>query len=840
MNHAQCTTREGRPLLFKGLTANGRVVGRMLEMTLEQTYFNPDKQNVEVVYTFPLPHGAVLLGIEAVLNGETLHGKVTAKAAARETYEAALTEGNTALLLSVQPNGTHTLELGNLLAKETAVVKLTYVQVLKPEQGSLRLTLPTTLAPRYGDPIGQGKYEPHAVPQTSTSVEYPFDLVMRIEGELAMARIGSPSHPIQLQLFPAIGAGQTLAQEVRLGRSAWLDRDFILKFENLLHPSQGLASWDRLEEGVAVVMASFTPTWPQAASLPIALKVLVDCSGSMAGDSIQAARRALHRVLGGLEANDRFSLSRFGSHVEHRCKALWKVLPRTQAAARLWVEQLDADLGGTEMASALASTLALSGNGRADSRADARAVTRPDARANVLLVTDGEVEAIDEVIGTAKASGQRMFVVGIGSSAAETLLRRLAEETGGSCEFVAPGEEVEPAILRLYHRMRSPVVNQVSITWPEGLEPMAQTEIPKAIFHGDSFNVYARFKAGRADALCQPIALLGSGMGVGLEERVVRPLAEVRPSFIADEANTLARLAAQTRYTQLRRSADTAPAFLTKALPGLAEKYQLVTDDTSFVLVKERDAAEQPADLPALRQVPHMLAAGWGGQGSVVVRESLSLPSVWRSQRTTASAVHFSRRSMLDDFEIPAFLRRSSDVDDMDGDMSFDAPPAIKEPQRSTANWVDTAKGASPSGVTCPGWTPAGYAQWLRMNPGQWPETYAALRTMGLGEWVVQWLEFVIADMDGVDTQVGLPVPGEIEQTVVLAFNQVMADRGRSFLSELGDKIASVIGKDQKTLADSPSPELDGLRGRIQAALVGMVPGAWPDAVLHFGEDVDA
>jgi Ca-activated chloride channel family protein len=594
-------------------------------------------------------------------------------------------------------------------------------------------------------------------------------------------------------------------------------------------------------------MASFTPTLPHAASSPIALKVLVDCSGSMAGDSIQAARQALHRVLGGLEANDRFSLSRFGSHVEHRCKALWKVLPRTQAAARLWVEQLDADLGGTEMATALASTLALSGGGRADTRANtqpnAQLNARPDARADVLLVTDGEVEAIDEVIGTAQASGQRMFVVGIGSSAAETLLRRLAEETGGSCEFVAPGEEVEPAILRLYHRMRSSVVTQVSITWPEGLEPMAQTEIPKAIFHGDSINVYARLKAGRADALCQPIALLGSGMGVGLDEGVVRPLAEVRPAFIADEANTLARLAAHTRYTQLRRSADAAPAFLTKALPGLAEKYQLVTDDTSFVLVKERDAAEQPADLPALRQVPHMLAAGWGGQGSVVASKSMSVPSVWRSQRTTASAVHYLRRSMLDDFEIPAFLRRSADVDDMDGDMSFDAPATIKEPQRSTSNWVDTATGASRSGVSCPGWTPAGYAQWLRMNPGQWPETYAALRTMGLGEWVVQWLEFVIADiadMDGVDTQVGLPVPGENEQTVVLAFNQVMADRGRSFLSELGDKFASVIGKDQKTLVDSPLPELDGLRGRIQAALLGMVPGAWPDAVLHFGEDVDA
>ena len=137
MRNAECATRDGEPLVLKGLKAHGRVVGRMLDMTLEQAYLNSEKRNVEVVYTFPLPHGAVLLGIEVVLNGETLHGKVRAKSVAREQYEDALVDGHTALLLTVQPDGAHTLELGNMLANETAVVKLQYVQVLAPEQGSL-------------------------------------------------------------------------------------------------------------------------------------------------------------------------------------------------------------------------------------------------------------------------------------------------------------------------------------------------------------------------------------------------------------------------------------------------------------------------------------------------------------------------------------------------------------------------------------------------------------------------------------------------------------------------------------------------------------------------------
>lgn len=827
---AQCTTHEGQRLVLKGIKADGRVVGRMLEMKLEQAYSNPENKNVEVVYTFPLPHGAVLMGIEVALNGEVMHGKVSARAAAREKYEDALTEGHTALLLTVQPNGTHTLELGNLMAKETTVVKLTYVQVLNPEQGSLRLTLPTTLAPRYGDPISEGGYAVHAVPETSTTVEYPFELVMRVEGELALARIGSPSHPIQLQTLSAIGAGQTVAQEVRLASDGWLDRDFILKFENLVHPSQGLASWDRLETAsgasVGVVMASFTPTWPLPESSPIALKVLVDCSGSMAGDSIQAARRALHKVIEGLNDTDRFSLSRFGGHVEHRSKALWKVLPRTQAAAQLWVDQLEADLGGTEMATALASTLALSAKTSAD----------------LLLVTDGEVEAVDEVISTAKASGQRVFVVGIGSSPAEVLLRRLAEETGGSCEFVAPGEEVVPAILRLYHRMRSPSVSQVGVRWPEGVEVIAPTDVPKAIFHGDSFNLYARIKTGSSDKLTQPIALVGQMAG----EAKPRQLAQIKPAFIADEENTLARLAAHTRYSQLRKASD-APAFLTKALPQLAEKYQLVTDDTSFVLVKERAAGEEATDMPELRQVKHMQAAGWGGMGSVTaVRDNLNVPSVWRTNRTSAAAkidalpdptVLFGRARhqsvslslaepgcmSMDCFEIPRFLRKSSDVNDR----PFDSPAQTKEPKRSTTNWIAASRDESSGVVGYSGWTPAGYAEWLRLNSGRWPTTYAGLREAKLGELVVQWLEFVVGE-------------GEVEAHVVNAFNSVMVEVCRSLLSALGGKLASVIPQGKANPSSNQEPGLVALTARIQTDLAGITSQSWPQGVLHFEQDADA
>jgi len=70
-------------------------------------------------------------------------------------------------------------------------------------------------------------------------------------------------------------------------------------------------------------------------------------------------------------------------------------------------------------------------------------------------------------------------------------LRRLAEATGGACDFVAPGEAVEPAILRMFARLRSPRLNDVTVIWPDGFDTEWATSIPKSVFDGDTVNLFA-------------------------------------------------------------------------------------------------------------------------------------------------------------------------------------------------------------------------------------------------------------------------------------------------------------------------------------------------------------
>lgn len=134
------------------------------EVEVAQTYRNSDVINIEAVYTFPLPLNAVLLELNLELNGKSLSGIVKKKAVGEETYEDAIAEGDSAVLLEQSAPGLFTMNLANLMPGEQAIVKYRYAQLLTPQGDELRFFLPTTIAPRYGDPSSAG-LAAHQIPE---------------------------------------------------------------------------------------------------------------------------------------------------------------------------------------------------------------------------------------------------------------------------------------------------------------------------------------------------------------------------------------------------------------------------------------------------------------------------------------------------------------------------------------------------------------------------------------------------------------------------------------------------------------------------------------------------
>ncbi len=805
---ARLETRDGQPVNLLGVKLSGDLRGLMFEASVEQRFCNPGEKNVEVVYSFPLPWGAVLLGVDVVLGEKHLTGAVVEKKQAEARYEEAISEGNAAIMLEKNHDHSYSLNLGNLAAGEHCNVTLRYAQILQFEQRGLRLLIPTVIAPRYGDAQQDGGLLPHQAPSHSLLAEHPFALELRLHGDLAQARVASPSHPVGVAHGKA-GIGAVLT--VSLARQASLDRDFVLVVDQLAHESMAVAARDSVTPGSVAILASFCPRIAVQGKAATAVKILVDCSGSMAGDSIDAAKRALQAIVRQLGAGDRFSLSRFGSTVEHRSRGLWKTTETTQLAAQRWVGALKADLGGTEMEAALNSTFALAHTVSSD----------------ILLVTDGEINAINSTIASAKDSGHRLFIVGIGSSPAETHLRRLAEATGGACDFVAPGEAVEPAVLRMFARLRSPRLADLHIEWPEGAAPQWVSPLLPSVFDGDTVNVFALL--GQAPA--GQVRLLGKRA----EDEAPQ---EIGCAIFAGEleaADTLPRMAAAVRLL----STDTdAVIAITPDAAALAVAYQLVTDKTNFLLVHERADGEKAIDMPELQKVPQMVPAGWGGIGTVRFSRSsgilasrvsgnapdmqvMSVPAVWRTVRTPASSL---QSGSMDDFEVPAFLRSQAD------DRTL---PAFLRKRDQIIDHQDPRYWARLEHYE--GLTPLGVSEWLRITPAsQWPSTYVGLRQMGLGVGLVDWLELAMATHAGTV---------HAESKVVEAFLYLMSRRDTY---ESLAKSAGLIGALQSTvlrlrelLAGSPAAtpaSVDlGLVEAMVAGLAGMTTSTWPDQVFELG-----
>jgi Ca-activated chloride channel family protein len=296
----------------------------------------------------------------------------------------------------------------------------------------------------------------------------------------------------------------------------------------------------------------------------------------------------------------------------------------------------------------------------------------------VLLITDGEVWNIENILASARISGHRVYTIGVGSAPAESLLRELAKDTGGACEFVTPREDMRSAVDRMVTRMRSAQEVRFAIKWNAIEEKHKNHEwastLPPQLIDGETVHLFARLPAKTE----KPPVLICKTLVNEIEQEV----SSAKPANITwDNEGIVARLCAAAQLAQ-----------------SLAMKYQLVTKHTNLFLVHQRAEENKAEGLPKLQQVAQMRAAGFGGYGSVSRSESLlsvcrtgvsmesfeisdclsasplggdygrlNTPSVWRTNRTPAAArVDGMASAGMDDIEIPAFLRKQAqNVDEM-------------------------------------------------------------------------------------------------------------------------------------------------------------------------------
>lgn len=553
---------------LKSVAVSGEVHGLLFKSTIRQEYRNETKDTLEVIYTFPMAWGTVLLGMAAEMGGKKLTGVVIKKDKAEEQYEKAIQDGDSAILLQESARGLYTANLGNIKPGESVAVEIRSAQLLRFEQDRVRLCIPTVIGERYGESHGPGKLAAHESAGVDGSAQYTFALRIMLTGDMAKSVISSPTHGISCE-----NTENGLLMTLNDGAS--LDRDFVLLMEQI--PQSSLVLDAPGEEG-HMLLASFVPHLPPQKTAPLAVKVLVDCSGSMSGERIEQARKGLRQVVALLNPDDHMSYSRFGSEVAHMTKTMLPCSEKSIEHLASLVKETDADMGGTEMESALASTFA-----------DIDLPRGCEAQPALLIITDGDVWEVEDIIQAAQKSGHRIFAIGVGSAPAESLLREMAERTGGACEFVTPGENMAEAVLRMFHRIRGVIARDIRIDW--GGEPVWQSALPQYLYDGETVHCFALMKS--APEVCPTLNWSvrgdsGSAQAASLE-------------IVNDE--DMLRMGKMRQMKEAKNPRERL---------DIALKYQLVSDQTSFILTCIRDDGDKVEGLPRVQHVKQMPAHGHG------------------------------------------------------------------------------------------------------------------------------------------------------------------------------------------------------------------------------------
>lgn len=604
-------TTSGEPVPLLGVALGGDVFGAHARLVLRQRYKNREASPIEAVYTFPIPGDATLVGFAMECEGRRIEAEVKEREEAFQAYDDAISKGHGAALLEQERPNVFTASVGNLLPGEETVVEVTFLQRLTADEGALRLMIPTLVAPKYipgspaGDRTGHGAVAPtNVVPDADRvtpkigAVHYglAMDLVFDLGRDVT---IESPSHRIDVT-----DEGGWKRRVTFVSPTVALDRDIVLTAEGAPGVAAGIVC-DKPAGEEGTFALTLVPDLFEAKkrSKGRAVVFVVDVSGSMSGDSIEQARRAMRLCMRHLGEGDLFDIVPFSSSYSHfsaasaagRQRGAIDLVPFTQTTLRLadeYVGALDAN-GGTEMLAPLAAAAKLLSGVKRDRI--------------VVLLTDGQVgneaQIVDEI--SKQANGARVYTFGIGTNVSDWLLRELAKRTKGAVEFIHPGERIDEKVTAQFAKATAARVDELRVKWVGVDAGEVAPADPPALVDGEPWSVYGRYEAPGLGHV-EIRGTLG-GEAFLLEVPLELPASADRPALTSLWAGARVRDLEQMDTSAMGRRAETHK----KRIVDLCVRHRIASKHASFVVVEKRTGDRRSQGMPETRAVPVNAPAGW-------------------------------------------------------------------------------------------------------------------------------------------------------------------------------------------------------------------------------------
>ncbi len=580
------------------------VGGLVARARVSQKFQNPGDDWVEGIYVFPLPENAAVDHLTVRIGERIIEGRIKKREDARRIYEAAKRQGKKAGLLEGQRPNIFTTSIANIGPKEEIAVTIEYQQILRYDQGTFRLRFPMVVGPRYipgrvrivtaaagGWPAPTEQVPdaenitPPVLPNGLGNVEAVRLAVELIPG-FALGKLESLYH--EIAVTERDGAVYRVTLE---DGEIPADRDFELVWQPEIGaaPAAGLFSETLEDEPYFLIMVmppTAEPAEGQAKPLPREVIFVIDTSGSMAGPSIEQAKAALMLALDRLGPADRFNIVRFDNTTSALFSGARAADRKTRALAKRFVRGLEAE-GGTEMAPAI--RLALKGS-------PPRGYLR-----QVVFLTDGAVGNERELFGVIheRLGNGRLFTIGIGSAPNSFFMTKAARVGRGTYTYIGDVGEVGERMRALFEKLERPVLIDLEVAWPEGLEAEMWPAILPDLYAGEPVVFTAKVPEARGR-----VTISGRIAGRRWQAAFVLAGGKVGPGI----ANLWARDKIEGLMNSLHEGGDAGE--VRRKVVELGLRHHLVTKYTSLVAVDATPS--RPAGEPVeSREVPLHLPKGW-------------------------------------------------------------------------------------------------------------------------------------------------------------------------------------------------------------------------------------
>ncbi len=553
------------------MTVRASVRDGVASTEIEQVVRNTGAGVAEADWLLPLPEGAVADGFTMVIGDKELAGEVLDAGNARAVYERIVRQRRDPGLLEYYGQGCLRARVYPIPAHGEVVVKVRFRHVLAPLDGMRVWSFPLRALAASG--LSPARCNLDVVIDSTVPLKTVFAPGVDVDVRRA------DDHRARVSFEGALDALPPRDIQVFYGLA---DRDFGLDVLSCKRAG---------EDGYFMLLMAPKLNWSDENKIARCVQFVLDTSGSMQGRKIEQAKAALRFFVSSLRPQDSFNIIPFATEAAPFFSVPAQAHPMAVEAAMQRIDTIEAR-GGTNIEDALQRALS--------AKVTATEVAGVQVLPIVVFLTDGE-PTVGETNATrllakarsANATRARVFVFGVGDSLDTKLLDRLADENGGSRDYVREDEDIELKTSALFTKLSHPVLTDLALTLNELDAYDVQPSRLPDMFQGSQIAVFGRYRTAGTHAL----QLRGTAAGAARDYAATAEF--VRDSMAHDFVPTLWAQRKIAYLLDAIHQNGRNPELLDE-VQRLSREFGVVTPFTSHLILEEgmRLARDDKATMP--------------------------------------------------------------------------------------------------------------------------------------------------------------------------------------------------------------------------------------------------